>query len=1227
MKQWTTQQLEAIEYHEESLLVSAAAGSGKTAVLVERIVEMVQGPQAVDIDRLLVVTFTRAAAAEMRDRISLRLAGALDERPSDETLTRQMALINRASIMTIDSFCKKVMDENFHLVDLDPDYQLLDENEASMLMAETMDDVLATAFEEGDPGFLHLANTFGGSWDDGHLVEMVLRLYRFSRSGADPRGWIAGLETSYPLSGASLKETPFFAPLKEEVLFLLEEAQTLARYLMEELAQDPALQDTAYGPFFADETAQIEGLLPEALEAKEYCQLQRLAQKVVFQRLPTVRGVDSLRISILKEIRAEYKKLLCDTLQEWLAVSESDLLALMRKMRQPVAALSALTLRFYDALQEKKRRKNRADFADLEHFCLSILRGPDGQPTEVARGYQTYFAEILIDEYQDSNDVQEAILTAVSKNQENLFMVGDVKQSIYRFRRANPELFLEKYQRFLPVGAPGTTGGRKIQLYRNFRSRPEVLWAVNELFFAIMSQKAGELDYTTEEALIYGASYDAAHSLPIEVDLLDVQSRIGGESDEEKDLDDLEGVELEALHVANRISDWMRQGTMTVEDHGAKRPLAYRDIVILLRATSSYAAIFEAALKQQNIPVFSDTGTGYFESLEIRTVMSVLRVIDNPRQDIPLLAVLRSPFGGFSEDELVSVRKSKRGVLLLDALKECSQSGDSPARERAAEFLERLEHWRSSALHMPLDQFIWSLLQETAYYEYAGAMPGGAQRQANLRSLFQRAGAFEKTSFKGLYHFIRYIDAMREGSKDYGPARTMGEAEDVVRIMSIHKSKGLEFPVVFVSQMNKQFNRRDQYGDLVLHAKQGLGLRHEDAGRGTKEDTLPRRLLVSRINQEAISEEMRILYVAMTRAKEQLVLTGHVQNVEKALERWRTRANLLGAMGLSPYYVLHQNSPLEWLMPVVLHQVAEPMPQQDLEEGIWTATGGEGVPLLLKVWTRADLLARQEALTERSLTPFWQGEELEDPNLLDLLGYRYPFEQATKIPSKVSVSYVKKQQMEALGSAFFAAGDPSQEEMPELFLEEPREPSVPLPEFLKEDRRLSGAERGTALHTAMLHLDPLSSGPEAVQEQIHELIAREILSQEEGASLNPQAIWGFLCSPLGRRFAAAHRSGTLYREEVFYRALAAKDLLPQWQAKDPMMLNGIIDAFFEEDGQWILLDYKTDAVGPGEAAVLKQRYAVQIRLYCEALTALTGKKVREAYLYALSLQEAIPMEL
>lgn len=1228
MMEWTSDQKQAISLRGESLLVAAGAGSGKTAVLVERIVEMISGDDPIDIDSLLVVTFTKAAATEMRERISKRIAEKLGEDPSNKNLIRQMALLNRANIMTMHSFCNRVIVENFQSIDIDPENHLMDENETKLLMGEALNKVLEECYESGNPDFLMVSDTLGGQRDDKALEKLIVDLYKFAMAGPAPKEWINKASTAYDIEEISGEGAWWFRLLIEELSDGIDEIVDGCERLLRALENVPELQESKYGDFFESEAGELAKLADDLSDAGTYDGIKELLSGFSFDRMPIVKVTDERVASEQEKIKAlrEYYKSVFKELKDiWFKESSEYNLKLMREMSPVLKALGIAVEKFITVYQDLKADKNRMDYNDLEHFALKILckvsQGENGEflvePKEAALRYRERFKEILVDEYQDSNDVQETIIKAVSRDMVNVFMVGDVKQSIYRFRRAKPQLFLDKYLSY-SLPEEEATIGRKVMLFSNFRSRTEILHAVNYIFMRIMSKKAGELDYTEEEALTAKADYDYDKTIPVEIEIIDTTQNsnesadLSSEEDSVND-EDLSGLEVEALHVASKIREMVNFGDINVNIKGNVRPLKYKDIVILLRSTKNRSEVFEKALNELAIPVYSESSGGYFESIEIRTMLSLLRTIDNPRQDIPLLSVLRSPLFSFTEDELISIRFQDKKLLFIDCLKEMAESETELGR-KSAEFLDTLEKWRDEAIHMELDEFIWKLYSDTAYYEYAGAMPNGIQRQANLKILFQRAGNYEKTSFKGLFNFIRYIDMMQEKEGDFGDAKIFGENEDVVRIMSIHKSKGLEFPVVFLSNCGKAFNRQDMRSNILIHEGFGIAVRNINVEKGTKEDTLPRNILKAALNRESLSEEMRVLYVAMTRARERLILTGTALNLPKKLEVWAEKGDTPDKK-LKPYNVLKDSSYLDWIMPVILNEnsIKTAFDPDEIQSGYSSAEGFN-----LRFYSKAEVLRRDMDVSEEGSEEFWKGEEIKDKDLMELLNYEYPDKKASVLPGKISVSVIKKKTIEE---------NPEDRDSVNLLDEkyEEQEVTLPRPTFLKEVKELSGSERGTAFHTVMFHINPGVSNIEEVDEEIKRMIDLEILLKSEADTVNRFKVLNFFKSDLGLRFRDADLEGNLYREEVFYRAIDPviydKDAL----IDDKITMIGIIDAFFFEGEDIVLLDYKTDSIPEGKDDYLKNRYESQIELYRISLENITGKRVKEAFLYSVSKEEVIRM--
>jgi len=886
------------------------------------------------------------------------------------------------------------------------------------------------------------------------------------------------------------------------------------------------------------------------------------------------------------------------------------------------------------------------DFNDLEHLCLSILLevGPDDRlyPSDVAMEFRERYEEVMVDEYQDSNLVQEVILGAVSRrdtDNPNVFMVGDVKQSIYRFRQARPELFMEKYNTYSEQKG---SLNRKILLYKNFRSRKEVIDGVNFLFKQVMSRNVGELDYDDKEALYPGATFDSLDegkklaAGPIELHIVDMDDdspdwssltetdlpleegeETTGEEEEPPDV-----IQAEARVVAQRIRELTlpdEQGRVCqVYDKGISgyRDIKYRDIVILLRTTKKWSDIFVEELGAAGIPVYADTGTGYFQTVEVQTVLSLLQIIDNPLQDIPLLAVLRSPIASWTPEELMDVRMMDRESTMYEALVKAGQEGEGEISKKANAFLKKLEEWRDKALHLSTDELLWFLYGDTGYYSCVGAMPGGLQRQANLRILFERARQYEETSYKGLFNFIQFIQRLKSSQGDMGSAKILGENENVVRIMSIHKSKGLEFPVVFVSGCGKSFNMMDMSRSILFHQDLGFGPDYVDYRRRISCYTLPKQALKYKIRLETLSEEMRILYVAMTRAREKLILTGTVNNLPKAAARW-CRCQDIASLKLPEYEVMQGRCYLDWLgSALIRHEDGNPLREA---AGV---LGGERIKSLLedesvwsvKLWNKNHLLSAQ-AGQEEAAAGLWDekeeqgdGKNAEDEHLEDVrhrLGWKYPYIEARKMPAKVSVTELKR----------YTDFELSDE--PEVALA--YAPTlIKKPAFLEEKKGLSAAEKGSILHFVLQHLDLKKvENEEDIVQEIKRMVSMQLLTEEQAKAVDILRILRFLNSPLGMRIKNAEK---VYREVPFTMQIEGRELYPdldeETYKEDTIILQGIIDCYFEEDGEIVLVDYKTDYVPKeGGLDIIRERYRNQIEYYTRALTRLTGKPIKERCIY------------
>ncbi len=1226
---WTDEQLQAIETRKCNLLIAAAAGSGKTAVLVERIIRIITNEESpVDIDRLLVVTFTSAAAAEMRERIASAITKALEVNPNSKNLQKQLTLLSRANITTMHSFCLDVIKNNFHIIDLDPGFRILDETEGTLLKGEIIEELFEDKYEAEDESFLNLIEAYSGTRDDEKVKEIVLDLYRFAMSGPWPEKWLREKAEAFNIqSKDELSETEWVKVLTENL-----ELEIRALISMLEKAIEICNEVEGLEPYL--ENLDMDMMSLKSIEESLNKGLDDIYKSLVstkFSKLKTVRKnnvSDPEAQERVKDIRNVIKKKIGKLNEDIFFMCPDDMLISIKESYPYMKELTELVIEFEERFSLAKKSKGTLDFNDLEHLCLNILTNED---SNVAENFKEYFDEVLVDEYQDSNNVQEAIIDLVSRkytDDPNVFMVGDVKQSIYRFRQAKPELFLDKYQTY----SKDEGKSRKIQLYKNFRSRYEVINAVNYVFKQIMSKEVGELEYTDEEALNLGANYKEIEEKNIitggevELHILD-KSGVKNE-EEETDLveddeeEDIGAINLEARIVAERIKKLLSKKEGEIfkvldKETGEYRPVTYKDIVILLRATKNWSEVFLDELGAQGIPVYADTGSGYFESIEIRTIMSLLKVIDNPMQDVPMIALLKSPIMNFTFDELADIRLINKERYFYENIKVIASEfyeENLTLKEKCISFLNRLEGWRERAVYTAIDEFIWFLYMDTAYYGYVGAMPNGVLRQANLRILFQRAKQYEQTSFKGLFNFINFINKLRKSSGDMGSAKILGENEDVVRIMSIHKSKGLEFPVVFLAGSGKQFNLMDLNKNILYHEELGLGPDLVDLERRVSYSTLPKEAIKQRIRLETLSEEMRILYVAFTRAKEKLIITGATSNVEKWIKNCCTSASIERDI-ISSSEVLKGKSYLDWIgMAICKHRDGESL--REMLGPVDISIKDDLSTWKTRIWTKSELIGdkNDEPVDKIDEDNLLINSEVEavDKEIERRLGFSYKFKESTTMKSNFSVSDLKKK---------------NYEELEELDSEDLFKEKIEIkPKFLQEEKGITAVERGTAMHFVMQKLDLTRvSTINEIKDQLKELVDRELLSNEEFKSIRPNKILNFFKSNLGKRLLDAFNSGNeVYRELPFYTEISVietDDTLSKSLEGETVRLQGVIDCFFYEGDNLILLDYKTDYVEKGNEEEMEKKYLVQINYYRNALEKITGKKVTESYLYLFYLDK------
>ena len=1290
---WTTEQQQVIDLRNRNILVSAAAGSGKTAVLVERIVKIITDKNhPVDIDHLLIVTFTNAAAAEMRERIGNAIEKALDEQPGNEHLLRQLTLIHNAQITTIDSFCLYVVRNHFHEIDLEPNFRIGDEGELKLLREDVLGRVLEQNYEEPSEAFSDFVEGYASGRTDAALNEMILQLYEFSRSYPWPEKWLDSFVGIYRIENREeLDRAEWLAPLTENICFVLKDCEQLLKQALAITQQDD-------GPDMYEKAVRSDLEKYESLsKLTSFCELSEALSDIKYDRLASSRGFegDPDKLELVKSLREQAKDVVKKLCKQYFFCSPEMMIEQLERTEPMLEEVVRLTKQFADEFAAAKRRKNLVDFHDVEHFALQILVDEETEKAKkTAEEFRDTFEEIMIDEYQDSNEVQETLLRSISREERrenNIFMVGDVKQSIYRFRLARPELFMKKYDSYSLEES--TT--QRIDLHKNFRSREEVLTCTNDIFYKIMARSLGNVEYDAEAALYPGASYPVSADFIPEILLADSNDELL----EDTELTDKKT--LEAKIVAEEIKHLMKTQPVTDKAAGTLRAARYSDIVILLRSLSGWADSLVEVLNENGIPAHTVSSTGYFSTVEVQTVLSMLRLLDNPRQDIPMAAVLRSPMAGLTDEELAVLRledgsvpfheavlELAEGLYEEDGQKEISDSEadseadqkqgrnadgkkeddiETTAHRKLLKFYKKYRQLRQLVPDTPIHELIEIILRETGYGHYVAAMPAGSRRTANLNMLLEKAAAYEKTSYKGLFHFVRYIDELQKYDVDFGEADMVGENEDVVRIMSIHKSKGLEFPIVIVSGMGKNFNKQDTRSKMVLHPELGIGLDYMDGKKRIKSPTIAKKAIAKQIELENLGEELRVLYVALTRAKEKLILTGTLKDAPEKLEFFRQQAALYAHSSDTtaiPYLTRESAAGyLDWILPAVL-SYGDKYPVRIVEAAELVLDEVE------------NQLEKNENLTERI------GEiEAADTQLVGQLkqrfSQRYPYQTDILRKNKYSVSELKHRAMRERFEA-------EQEETVPAFLEEPVTPTIPLfiqrqgsveqeaqnkaqdagqeaeskaEQKIESNTANRGALRGTAVHRVMECYDFTSE--KSVQEQMDAMEKEEKITADMRALVKEQIVADFVSSETGRRMALAQCGGALYREKPFVMGFteeemerygfgagaqmieneaqtenAQQEIMSEnvsqenhMHEEDLTLIQGIIDVFWIEDDGITVLDYKTDRVDTAQELI--DRYATQLKLYADALErvfATRKLKVKEILIYSFRLEKLISIE-
>ncbi len=1196
---WTEEQSQAIHEKGSNILVAAAAGSGKTAVLVERIINKII-EEEIDIDKLLVVTFTNAAASEMRERILNAIYKKIEEEPTNLRLQKQITLLNKSNICTIHSFCLDVIRNNFYEINISPNFRIGDTAEIELLKEEVLDELFEDLYLKEDEGFLKLLEIYTSYKDDEPLKDIVKSIYNFIQSAPFPEKWLA---EKVKLFDIDIENTDFAETVWGKIILnnykeCIEENILGLKKIKKELEAENELEK-----FSQAIRLDIENLESLLVNLNSWDKSYELAKTFSFVRWPSSKKINSETPAFVKEkrdmINAKFKKLK-DSI---FIYTSAEVLSDLKNMYEVLNLLQAIILKFNENYKKAKLERNIIDFNDIEHLALKILiKDEDGKyvPSEIAKKYQDKFEEIAIDEYQDSNMVQEYILTSISKGN-NIFMVGDVKQSIYKFRQAMPELFLNKYKTYKLKKEKTEADDLKIQLFKNFRSRKNILDTTNIIFQEIMSKDLGDVDYNEDEYLNLGANYEEPQLENIdfagktEINIINLEDTTKDSQEDEEDNVKTERIEnsiLEARYVAQKINELINSNYYVLDKKEGYRKVTYKDIVVLLRSTTELSPIYEKEISDLGMPVYSETSTEYLNSVEIQLIMSCLKIIDNPMQDIPLVTVMRSMIGGFTDNDLIEIRLADKYENFYESIVKARIQVNEELRNKIDSFLELINQWREASEFLALDELIWKIYMDTGYYNYVGLMQNGKLRQANLKMLFERAKQYESASFKGVFNFINFIDKLKLRNNDLGAAKIIGENENVIRIMSIHKSKGLEFPVVFLSSTGKNFNLKDLREKILIHQEIGFGPNYENSELKIEYPTLAKEAIKMVSKRESISEEMRVLYVALTRAKEKLIITGIEKDLQKSIESKEKELQIYESEDnakINPKILESYKSYLDWIELVYLKNKIK---NSDIFE--------------FNVISKAEILNQTvESEAERKdVLKDIANKKVSKENIekiKNILEWEYKYKDSTEMPSELSVSKIK--------------------ELSKDKAEEKYGVTLKKPNFLVEKTELTAAEKGTIMHLCLQKLNYKEDyNLEKLKNMVNNLVNKEIILPKEAESVNYNKILAFLSSNIWKEMQTAK---VVEQEKAFYLNLKANEIY-QNDAEDEILVQGIIDLYYiTNNDELVLVDYKTDYVENNSEQSLKAKYNIQLEIYKKALEESLNRKVDKVYIYSTWLNKEI----
>lgn len=1187
---WTEEQQQAINEKGANILVAAAAGSGKTAVLVERIINKVIN-EKIDIDRILVVTFTSAAASEIRERILEAIYKKLEENPEDTNLQKQINLINKANISTIHSFCLDVIRNNCYELDISSNFRVADTTEIELMKYEVLDELFEEKYLSNDKDFEDLINIYTGYRGDEGLQNLVLNIYKFIQSSPFPEKWLNDKVNLFKNTNQDFAQTIWGKTILENIEEELTEGIMQLQNILKDMKKIDEL--SKFTKIIQEDIYNLEDILRYT---NSWDNTLTKINNLVWQKWPTDKKITIDLKEQAKEVRNKVKEIINKSIKKKIAYDSIQANEDINEMHVTLTKLKNLLVEFMFKFASKKKEKNVVDFNDIEHFALKILIGENGEATELAKKYREKFQEIAIDEYQDSNLVQEQILTSISKGN-NIFMVGDVKQSIYKFRQARPELFLEKYKNYnLKQEISGNSLGLKIQLFKNFRSRENILNITNLVFQNIMSEKVGEIEYNEKEYLNYSAGYkepeeNTDYAGKTELHIIDLKEKeeifINDEEIDEKiEVEKIENSVLEAKFVAKKINELLNSNYMVFDKEQGYRKITPKDIIILLRATTNIAPIYEKELADLNLPVFSDSSSQYLDTMEIQIIVSILKIINNPIQDIPLVTVLRSPIFAFTDNDLISIRLTDKSCSFYESMIKARLVVNEQLNSKIDNVIYYLEKWKQEEKYLPLDELIWQIYVDTNLINIVGLMPNGAIRQANLKMLFEKAKQFENASFKGLFNFINFIDRLKNNNGDLSSAKLIGENENVIRIMSIHKSKGLEFPVVFLCGTGKGFNMRDLNEDVLLHQDMGIGPKLIDFERRIEYDTLAKEAIKLKIKLETLSEEQRILYVALTRAKEKLIITGISKDLEKDFKQKRELLQIYNEnMNIIDYKLVKKyKTYLDWLELVYLKN-------ENKITDIAT----------LYTYTKTDLEKdlnnkEQEKLNNIKEKIFENTKDLKNAeNIKEILNWKYRYKKSSEIPTKTAVTRLKAEEDKKI-------------ELTEI------------PKFMEKEKKITPAEKGTLMHLCMQRLNEKQTyTKETIKQMIQSLVLKEIITTTEADAINIDTLYKYTKSALWNDLSKAKE---IHKEQPFYINIPAKEIYENIETDENILVQGIIDLYYiSEDNKLILIDYKTDYVKKPEELINK--YKTQLSIYKKALENSLNRRVDETYIFSTNWGQSL----